>query len=481
MGKVKLKDIIILLPGITGSVLTKNGKVIWDASYKAILKAIINPSIFDELRLKNDDAEINDLGDGIRATHIANDFHLLPGFCKIDGYTGLRQMISRNFEIIEGSHDILKPANYFEFPYDWRRDNRYSARKLKEFVEERLTLWRKHTGLNNAKVILIGHSMGGLVSRYYLEVLEGWPKCKALITFGTPYRGSVNSVDALVNGVKKLHIDLTEVMRTFTSVYQLLPIYPVLDTGNGFARVNEVNTLPNLPAEKALEGISFLREIEKKVEEHRNIPDYLNNGYKIIPIVGTRQKTQQSASFTNGTLRVFNEPPDIVPVFLSDGDGTVPRVSAIPIELSSEFRDTYIAEKHASLQNNHELLNRISERLKVMQATTELSAIRGSEPTPELAGQPALSLELDEVYLADNPVEIRAALFNMKEPAGGLAVRIIPVEPSKMISNTEITLIQKDVNYFGQIGKLDPGAYRAELFAPDNPEPTPVHDVFLVI
>lgn len=481
MAKVKLKDIIIILPGITGSVLTINDKVVWDASYKAILRAIANPSLFDRMKLEHDDPEIDNLGDGIRATRIADDFHLLPGFFKIDGYSGLRKMIFRDFDVIEGSSSIAKPANYFEFPFDWRRDNRYSARKLKKFVDERLSLWRKHTGLDDAQAILIGHSMGGLISRYYLEVLEGWRMCKALITFGTPYRGSVNAVDTIVNGVKKLHIDITEVMRTFTSIYQLLPIYPMLYIGGKFVRVNEAETLPNLSSGKAAEGLSFLREIEEKVNEHRNNPEYLTKGYKIIPIVGTRQETKQSAIISGGTLKTSTEAPDVVPAFLADGDGTVPRVSAIPIELSTDYRDTYIAEKHGSLQNNHELLDRISERLKIMQASAELSAIRGSEPRPELTGQPALALEMDEVYLASEPVEIRAALFNLEDPPGGLIVRVTPVEPAESVSTTELKLFRKDRSFVGNIGKLPPGAYRAELFAANLSKPTPVHDAFLVI
>ena len=42
-------------------------------------------------------------------------------------------------------------------------------------------------------------SMGGLVSRYFLEVLEGWRDARALLTFGTPYRGSLNALDALAS------------------------------------------------------------------------------------------------------------------------------------------------------------------------------------------------------------------------------------------------------------------------------------------
>jgi pimeloyl-ACP methyl ester carboxylesterase len=481
MAKVKLKDIIIILPGITGSVLSKNDKVIWDASYKAIFNAITNPSALYSMKLVNDDPVIDDLGDGVRALRIASDFHLLPGLSKIDGYTALRRMIFRDFEVIEGSVDVAKPANYFEFPYDWRRDNRYSARKLKELVDEHLTRWRKHTGMTDAQVILIGHSMGGLISRYYLEVLEGWCNCKALITFGTPFRGSVNAVDSLVNGTRQLHLDLTDVMRTFTSVYQLLPIYPMLNTGNGFVRVNEVETLPNLPSSKVIEGLSFLREIEAKVDENRKNPEYLTKGYKIIPVVGTRQKTKQSALLADGKLKTSYESPDSVPAFLADGDGTVPRVSAIPIELSSEYRDTYIVEKHASLQNNYDLLNQISERLKIMQATVELSAIRGSEPQPVLADRPALGLEVADIYLSSEPVVAEATVVNWVGSVYDLAVRALPIESPGTASATVVNIKQSEMGLVGELGKLSPGAYRIELFAVGTSQLPPVHDVFLVM
>ena len=51
--------------------------------------------------------------------------------------------------------------------------------------------------------------MGGLVSRYFLECLEGWKDTKALVTFGTPYRGSLNALDGLANGLKKGPLDLS--------------------------------------------------------------------------------------------------------------------------------------------------------------------------------------------------------------------------------------------------------------------------------
>ena len=70
--------------------------------------------------------------------------------------------------------------------------------------------------------------MGGLVSRYFLECLDGWRNTRVLVTFGTPFRGSLNAVSTLANGMKKkigpVGIDLSPLARSFTSIYQLLPI-----------------------------------------------------------------------------------------------------------------------------------------------------------------------------------------------------------------------------------------------------------------
>jgi hypothetical protein len=209
MAKERMRDIVVLLPGITGSVLQKDSKDLWAISGQAAWSALAGlGSSLEQLKLEEDDPEVDDLGDGIRATRLIADAHLVPGLVKIDGYSGISRLINDNFKVIQGNIDDNRPANFFEFPYDWRRDNRVAARKLKRLIDQRLPQWREYCGAKDAKVILLAHSMGGLIARYYLEVLEGWCDCKALVTFGTPYRGSVKALNLLGNGYKKLFIDL---------------------------------------------------------------------------------------------------------------------------------------------------------------------------------------------------------------------------------------------------------------------------------
>ena len=93
--------------------------------------------------------------------------------------------------MITDSFDVVPGETYIEFPYDWRRDNRVAARRLQRVVDEKLHAQRQRNP--DAKLILIGHSMGGLVARYFLECLDGWQDTRMLITFGTPHRGSLNA------------------------------------------------------------------------------------------------------------------------------------------------------------------------------------------------------------------------------------------------------------------------------------------------
>jgi triacylglycerol esterase/lipase EstA (alpha/beta hydrolase family) len=94
-----------------------------------------------------------------------------------------------------------------------------SARRLAPQAHDWLTAWRQSSGNTEAKLILVAHSMGGIVSQYFLEVMEGWKDTRALITFGTPYRGSLNALNSLANGERKGpddRINVSELLRSFT-------------------------------------------------------------------------------------------------------------------------------------------------------------------------------------------------------------------------------------------------------------------------
>lgn len=473
--KIPMKDMIVILPGILGSVLQKDGKDLWAVSGQAIWQVLTNLNqTIHNLKLGQDDPNAESLGDGIRATSLIQDTHLIPGFWKIDGYTQTSRLITDNFNVTPG--DIYndpdhKAANFYQFPYDWRRDNRANAHILKKLIDKRLKRWREASGASDAKVILMAHSMGGLVSRYYLEVLEGWRDSRALFTFGTPYRGSLKAVNFLANGYKQQFLDLTEVMRSLTSIYQLLPIYEVVKIGESYKRIAEADGLPNIDKGKAQDALAFHREIETAVEQHLKLEEY-RKSFTVVPIAGVQQPTLQSSILENGKLTASEDLPGILHnrFDLSDGDGTVPQVSAIPIERSGNFDNLFIAEQHGALQNQKQVLQNLLNCLELSQF--DLAAVK--------APQTAISLSLDDLYLPDEPVSIRARVTGAIS-FGKLQAEITSVSHEQPAVNLDF--VERERDWLLIIDRLQPGLYRVRVQTENlsDQAPTPVHDLFEVV
>ncbi|GAB5412903.1 MAG: hypothetical protein Cons2KO_05060 [Congregibacter sp.] len=141
-----------------------------------------------------------------------------------------------------------KPASgsrtYYRFVYDWRKDNVQSARELDALVDQ----IREDHADPTLKVDIVAHSMGGLITRYWLrygtvDVLNdndfpvnnrGGDKARKVILVGTPSLGSTSALQQLINGA---HLGVTripaEVLLSFPSGYQLLPhpiVEPILGT-----------------------------------------------------------------------------------------------------------------------------------------------------------------------------------------------------------------------------------------------------------
>lgn len=455
-----MEDVIVLIPGITGSTLSKNGRDIWALSATGILGAVrsLGGSI-DTLKLAQDPSDVDDLGDGVSADRLFDDVHLIPGFWKIDGYGKIRERIKREFEVEAG-------INFFEFPYDWRRDNRVAARRLARQSHVWLKAWRTRSGNADAKLVLLAHSMGGLVARYFAESLDGWRDIRKLITFGTPFRGSLNALNFLSNGytprVGSLELaDLSALMRSFTSVYQLLPRYPCFDAGDGkLVRVGEIKGIPNVDAAKATNALEFHREIDAAVEVHLRDEAYLRNRYLIHPIVGTYQPTLQTAKLAGGKVELSA----IYPGEQFDGDGTVPRVSATPLELSRADAELFVAQVHGSLQNTDAVLTQVAGLLTA-----------GKLKWDKFREDPvAISLALQDVYSSSDPIAI---VSRCEDPAQKLTA-IIADAPTGAERARKALQIGADGNHAASFGPLPEGAYRVTVSG--QGATTSVSDVFLV-
>lgn len=340
-----VRDVVVVIPGILGSVLEKDGKEIWGLSAKAGLRGLLTAGkSVKSLTLDGDSPTEPFLDDGVRPTKLINDLHLIPGLWKIDGYGRISDVLRENLGLEDG-------VTFFPFPYDWRRDIRSAAVRLRKASEQWLAERRKT--FPDAKLVLLCHSMGGLVARAFLHGEEGWRDTRLVVTFGTPFRGSMNPVDYMANGFKKKFagitvMDLTEMARSLTGLYQMMATYECIDLGDGrFHRVSEVPGLPGIDAAKASEGFSFMDGLRKAAAANVDTDDYREHGPLLVPVAGVFQPTRVSALLDGGKLRMGSTigPQDVA------GDGTVPRPSATPHELERQGREVYMAEAHSKLQN----------------------------------------------------------------------------------------------------------------------------------
>lgn len=460
------KDLVVLLPGITGSVLSRrtgNGKVedVWGWSGSGLWGALrsLGKSI-KKLELSSDDDD-----DGVFASRLVADATIIPKLWKIDGYTVPARYI-------EGL-GFRRGENFFEFPYDWRRDNRIAARQLQDMAMSRLAEWRTQSGASDARLILVGHSMGGIVSRYFLECLGGWEHTRALFTFGTPYRGSLNALDFLVNGMKKgigpVALDVSDLVRSLTSVYQLLPTYPCIESGGDLLRVaaaTESGLLSQyVKHDRAAAARAFHEEIIDSQAANAKTDRYREEGYTVYPIVGIEQPTNQSARINGAGIELLRS-------YQGDdhgGDGTVPRVSAIPVEMIDEdgeivagASEIFAADRHASLQNEPGVLANVKG--VITRRRIDMRRFRADVPI-------TLSLDLEDLYLASEPVVIRA-LPSEKQPR--LVAHVTNLESD---ATDTFEFGRSDGRWQQAEAALAPGSYRVTVSAEGV---QPVTDLFAV-
>lgn len=287
-----MRDLIVVLPGILGSTLAQDDQLIWAPSAGAVLRAIATlGQSLKELELPDGIGDEHP-DDGVQPVGLMPDLHVLPGLWSANiGYDALLHWLRSRFHLIEAPQDDPdRFANLLPIPYDWRLSNRYNARRLKSLVEPALEKWRsQNSAFEEAKVVFICHSMGGLVARWYIDREGGAEITRKLITLGTPHRGALNALEKLVNGVPvglgPLALKLTRFARSLPSLYQLLPEYACIEAPSGLVKTTET-PVPDLPAHMIDDAMRF----------HSQLDETQANAYDLHPIVGFRQPTKTGSS-----------------------------------------------------------------------------------------------------------------------------------------------------------------------------------------
>ena len=351
---------IVFIPGVAGSYLYSVGSYLnsqtWpragtDAKYMFLQEDGITPV--------NANSQIT--ATGILASHgtgsSENPFNFYGGF---EDYLVSKQNYTLGNDLVE-------------FPYDWRLDNSKHLPELDQVVDSVL----KKT--NSQKVILIAHSMGGLIAKAYVNGL-GSSKVDTLITIGTPFYGAVKPYYALTNGYDfgnpaATRLSMKILAQNAPGVYQLLPRIPFvhdIETARELT-IDESNQIKYKGVQSGTityyetpdNSWSFnsgliqnANDFHSKIGTKDN-PVPLPDGVKHYVIIGTGVETLDGYDVINAPqdkqfVELFNRHVWLVPSF-GDGDGTVPIWSS---QISGATQTYYIQYKseasseHGKLTDN---------------------------------------------------------------------------------------------------------------------------------
>jgi hypothetical protein len=130
----------------------------------------------------------------------------------------------------------------------------------------------------------MAHSLGTLVSRYYIERLGGKKRVERAMLMGGPHQGTVKGLASLLVAPQMLPFGLLgeryrRVLATFPSCYQILPTYPCgIDQYE-----NEVNFMEEESwlSEEQVPLLRAGREFRRELGMHTSVPAISIFGYGI--------------------------------------------------------------------------------------------------------------------------------------------------------------------------------------------------------
>jgi pimeloyl-ACP methyl ester carboxylesterase len=362
---------IIFIPGMAGSTLDIGGAGnAWPGSLST------NDEAFKVLTLK-DDGKNPANGPRVVATGTVR-------YGAGDVYNaGLGLLDLQMFPIYQGFYDYMEKQGYkldvnptgkvfFDFPYDFRQDNRNWTTLLDNKVNAVL----KKTSAD--KVILVGHSMGGLQARLYMKDANRAKKVASVIFMGTPHQGSPMAFYAFTEGYNFGNSKLSdermwEIAGNWAGGYQLLPSYPFIidadDPAKGPVGL-EAMLHENWISTQEYEQYKAAKKAGKKYTINKGFPNdkfasdslvFHNQlgdsvdkypGVKYYMIRGTDQKTVE---YLVGKMTYIDGLPEGQLSFTKQmspdkkGDGTVPQQGAEVKGLDGTFE---VKAEHGAIPSN---------------------------------------------------------------------------------------------------------------------------------
>jgi len=284
---------------------------------------------------------------------------------------------------------------FIPFAYDWRKSNDVSARALSDKLNEQESF---------DEIVLIGHSMGGLVLRYLLESGEfdqqpWFSKVTQLITMGTPHLGASEALQQISGQATTLGLSAENIKRLvsdprYPSAYQLVAV-------NGSAMMLRTASSEELPVTIDpfdQEIVQRFGLVADNIESAQRFWLSLNLDSKPINVryfsfVGSAHKTITRLEWSGRDL-IERQANDA-------GDGTVPITSS----LNSFVAHSFSQKKHATIFADRELRKELFRMLGA--PADKLPHSLASEALAQLVDPSMMGISTDrEDYRSEDEMEI---------------------------------------------------------------------------
>ncbi len=282
---------VVVIPGFFGSNLWLGKERVWPSIRNLKLPEVMKWS--DEKKTP------------LVPRGLVDEVVIVPNVIRQEQYGGL-------ISFLEEALGYERGKDLWEFAYDFRQDLRVTAQQLSDAINA----WHPH-----GPVTILAHSMGTLISRYYVDQLGGDRHVKRLILLGGPHAGSPKAVINLAVQASLLPFGflgerIQEVLLTYPAIYTLLPEQPcgTDERGRAMHWLHDPSWLPSQYHKMLQSAADFRQELRKGCR----VPTLCVFGY------GMKTLTNLRVARGNGGLCT-----KIEGAYELLGDGTVPEVSAV--------------------------------------------------------------------------------------------------------------------------------------------------------
>jgi hypothetical protein len=323
-----MTDVLVFVPGLLGSELYDGDEKIWPGSGWAAIRGFSNAEF---KRLMKPDLKARDI---IRTA--------IGGLLSVYGdwirhFENMRRLSDNGLMFSEAAGTLVT------VPYDWRKSCELGSEELAKVLEK---VQKSHG--TNAEIHIVAHSLGGLVTRHYLQSgvyagRAGFGLVKTFVTFGTPHNGAPVALAGALGLYKTTFLSTeqsTELANDprYTSLYETFPKpdYPLIWERRGAGHL-----MPHALADKPF-ATKVLKLTELGYDNYLKFRGVIDNkpyppGLRRFVLMGTRYETITHFFWTGLDIRTVSTP--------DAGDGTVSIAGAFLSDAQSQMT----GESHVNL------------------------------------------------------------------------------------------------------------------------------------